>query len=176
MTEKEFKALILPLKNLMFFVARQVLDNDHDAEDAVQDACLKAWQNKASFREIQNLRAWMCTVTKNIALNKIRKKGKIHLVDKADENIIYEEEEKHEEKIEENKAKITLIYSFLEKLPKKQADCFKLRENQQMTYKEIGDILDMDENNVKTNIFRARKKLRSLFHKHEKNNSYGKLG
>ena len=174
MTEKEFKALILPMKNLMFFVARQILEDEHDAEDAVQDACLKAWQKRDSFNEIKNLKAWLCTVTKNIALNKVKNKGKIQLIEKADENMV--EEEKTVDQSTENKAKVALIFSFLKELPQKQADCFKLRESQQMTYKEIGDIMDMDENNVKTNIFRARKKLRSLFQKHEKNNPYGKLG
>jgi RNA polymerase sigma-70 factor (ECF subfamily) len=52
------------------------------------------------------------------------------------------------------------IHNFIASLPDKQRHIMQLRDIEGFSYKEIGDILNLDANNVKVNLFRARKSVR----------------
>ncbi len=172
MTEKEFKELVLPYKNLLFFVAKKMMRQEQEAEDLVQDTYLKAWRNRVGLKEVENVKAWLCTILRNLAFDRIKKlerqRAELQLqVAPVEEDLTDET----------STANVTQrIFELLKKLPEVQATCFTLRESDRLTYKEIATYLNMNESSVKVNVFRARKSLKALFLKQEQNHSYGKLG
>lgn len=173
MTEKEFKALVLPYKNLLFFVATQIIEDNHEAEDIVQETYLKVWKARSKLAEIDNMKAWLCRITRNLAIDRSKQKNK--------QKDLLPEEETYTEisfqaEDESDKSKVQRIFDLLKLLPEIQATCFSLREADQLTYKEIASIVNLKESSVKVNVFRARKKLKALFLKQEKQLKYGKLG
>lgn len=174
MTEKEFKALVLPFKNLLFFVATRIIDNKHEAEDIVQETYLKAWNARSKLSEVDNLKAWLCTITRNLAIDRSKQINKHKNLQSQEE--AYTEIE-FQTADESTRSKVKKIFELLQFLPEIQATCFSLREADQLTYKEIASIVNLKESSVKVNVFRARKKLKSLFLNQEKKNlKYGKLG
>ena len=69
---RAFEQLIEPHREVMFRVAYLIVRNAADAEDAVQDALVKAWRALGRFRRHAPLRPWLLTITANEARNRRR--------------------------------------------------------------------------------------------------------
>jgi RNA polymerase sigma factor (sigma-70 family) len=173
MTEKEFKSLVLPFKNLLYFVAMKILDDQFEAEDIVQETYLKAWNARSKLTEVENLKAWLCRIARNLSIDRSKQRKRQNSLIPQEE--VYTEIEFSSED-ESSQGMVKKIFELLKHLPEIQATCFSLREADQLTYKEIASIVDLKESSVKVNVFRARKKLKALFLKQENKLNYGRLG
>ena len=173
MTEKEFKSLVLPFKNLLYFVAMKILDDQFEAEDIVQETYLKAWNARSKLTEVENLKAWLCRIARNLSIDRSKQRKRQNALIPQEE--VYTEIEFSAED-ESSQGMVKKIFELLKHLPEIQATCFSLREADQLTYKEIASIVDLKESSVKVNVFRARKKLKALFLKQENKLNYGRLG
>lgn len=58
-------------------------------------------------------------------------------------------------------AKMNMVMRFLQDLPEKQREIFQLREVEGLTYEEIGSYLELSQEQVKVNLHRARKRIRT---------------
>jgi len=68
-----FRQLYDGTYSILYSVARRFVLNHHTAEDILQDSYLKIWMKAETFNAQRNLAlAWMCTITKNTALDKLR--------------------------------------------------------------------------------------------------------
>ena len=73
---RAFEQLVEPHRELMFRVAYLIVRNRADAEDAAQDALVKAWRSLGRFRPGAPLRPWLVTITANEARNRRRGAGR----------------------------------------------------------------------------------------------------
>jgi len=160
MSIEEFKQDILPQKNKLYRFAYRLVVDEEEAKDIVQETMIKAWNHQATLDEVDNKEAWCMRVTKNMALDKIKSK-RHQTTDGFKEGFdVQDHKEANPGKLTELKDLMTNIKNFIRQLPDKQQQVLQLRDIEGLSYKEIGDAMDIDLNQVKVNLFRARKSLK----------------
>jgi len=146
------------VKQKLFRFAFSLLRNEDDAKDMVQDVFLKIWNKKENMHHYHNIEAWCMTMVKNQCLDKLRSKA----YKSAKATVHYELKNEQHTPAQRLEVKDTLqkIDRFVSELPEKQRIIWVLRDKEGHSYQEISDIMNIDVNQVKVNIFRARKYLR----------------
>ncbi|HCR55296.1 MAG TPA: RNA polymerase sigma factor, partial [Cytophagales bacterium] len=156
-------------KNKLFRFAFRLLGNTEEAEDVVQDVLIKVWNGRASMDQINNWEAWCMRLTKNLSLDRIRAQHR-----KATDSMDVGFEVKQEGLSPHDKAEISesmqQVNQLIASLPEKQRQVIHLRDVEGYSYNEIGEILEIDLNQVKVSLFRARSAVRE---KLLKINAYG---
>ena len=145
-----FRTDILPLKDKFYRLALRITTNTADAEDIVQEALIRIWKKREQWDEIESLETYGLAITRNIALDYI-KKSKTALHVPLDNEIPAKEYDKLQAQ-----ERIKLIKNMMDSLPEKQRTAMQLRDFEEKTYKEVAEIMDISEQQVKVNIFRAR--------------------
>ncbi|MGI6222696.1 MAG: RNA polymerase sigma factor [Prevotella sp.] len=157
-----FQNDVLPLKNQIFRLALRITLNREEAEDIVQDTLMKLWDRRDSWDQIDNLEAFSFTICRNLALDRLRK------LDNNNESLDATPVERpdtafnpSEKTIQRNRVEI--VRKLVDSLPEKQRSCIQLRDFEGKTYKEIAQIMQISEDQVKVNIHRGRQTLREKF-------------
>lgn len=165
----QFKAEVLPLKNKLFRFALNIVKDEDLAKDVVQECLIKVWDKRKEMKLVQNVEAWCMQVTKNKALDKLRSKH-VSRTDLFEVQLDTRKERDTPYVMTERSDVMARVRSLIAELPERQREVMQLRDIEGYTYKEIADTLEIDINLVKTNLFRARRKLKeSLI----KENAYG---
>lgn len=159
--QDKFRKNILPVIDKLFRLALSITKNKEDAEDVVQDVLFNVWKKKAEWENIKNMEAYCFRSTRNMALDKLA------LTDNNPEAIPENYDypvpgEDVQRKIEAGE-QLNLLESWVKNLPEKQQTIFRLREVEELSYKEIAIILNISEEQVKVNLFRLRRKLKEYF-------------
>ena len=150
MDKNEFISLVLPLKDRLFRVAWCILRSKEEAEDIVQDVMLKVWRDEKG--KVENLAAYCYTMARNLALNRLVLK----------DNRSKELEGAYEQEVQEQPLeKMKLLYRMIDGLPGLQRDVVQLRDMEGLSYRDIAKTLQVTEEQVKVNLFRARKKIKT---------------
>lgn len=154
MTASEFQNHILPLKDKLYSFAWKFLQNAEDAKDVVQDVMLKIWEEDKSPADYRSIEAWCMTLTRNRALDRIKKKsfreGSLDF-DLKSEPVFTEQ------KATDAKEALNYVKELLKQLPDKQREIIELRDFGDLSYEEIAAQLHIDVNQVKVYLHRARK-------------------
>ncbi|HRO74432.1 MAG TPA: sigma factor, partial [Saprospiraceae bacterium] len=66
------KILDLPFKDKVYRLALGIVGNTYDAEDIIQELLIKIWNRIDQYTDIENKEAWCMTVTRNLAIDKVR--------------------------------------------------------------------------------------------------------
>jgi RNA polymerase sigma-70 factor (ECF subfamily) len=74
-----FRNDVLPLKNELYRLALRITLNSAEAEDVVQDTLIKVWDKRDSWQEINSVEAFSLTICRNLALDRLKKKGNDNL-------------------------------------------------------------------------------------------------
>lgn len=161
MSSDKFHRLIFPLKDKLFRLAMSIVRDKTDAEDIVQDIFVKLWTKKDEWENIENLEAYCFRATKNLAFDRleslsIRKTENIpaesgNFVDYQTPLLKLVETERN-----------NYMHNCIDQLSENQKMVFQLREIEEMSYREISEILNISEDLVKVTLFRARNKMRQL--------------
>lgn len=162
MKKVSFRNDVLPLKNELFRLALRITLNRAEAEDIVQDTLIKVWNRREEWNAIDSIEAFSLTVCRNLSLDCIKKKG--------NDNDSLEDVKAAEPLASSNPQdrmiqtdKVRLIRQIVDGLPEKQRSCMQLRDFEGKTYKEIASVLDISEEQVKVNIFRARQTVKQKY-------------
>lgn len=159
MTIKDFTRQITPIKDRLFRFAMRMVDNAAEAEDVVQEVLIKLWNKRSELPQIQNLEAWSIRLTRNLSVDKLRSKHAKTTALDADFDAVSDAQ--NPAQLTESKDALQQIHRLMQTLPEKQRLVLQLRDVEEMSYKEIMDILDMSMNQVKVNLFRGRQNLKA---------------
>jgi RNA polymerase sigma-70 factor (ECF subfamily) len=163
--ELSFRNNILPLKNELYRLALRITMNAADAEDVVQETMMKVWNRRDQWDQIESIEAFCLTICRNLSLDKVRRMdNQAQTLDAAydpkDQGVASNPEE---QAIQSDR--VRLVRQMISQLPEKQRSCMQLRDMEGKSYKDIATVLDITEEQVKVNIFRARQTIREKFKK-----------
>lgn len=71
MNESRFKNCVMPLHKTLYAYALTILRNESDAEDCIQEAFTRLWENRGRLSEIENVAGYATVTVKNIALSMV---------------------------------------------------------------------------------------------------------
>ena len=163
MKKISFRNDVLPLKNELFRLALRITLNRVEAEDVVQETMIKVWNRRDRWDELESIEAFCLTICRNIAIDKMRKMENLNqsLADEHDAPDQSYSSNPEEQAMQQDR--IQLVRRLIDNLPEKQRSVMQLRDIEGKSYKEIAQILDISEEQVKINIFRARQTIRQKF-------------
>ena len=159
-----FRHLVKKYKDPSFNLARSILKSDLTAEEAVQDAFVKAFQNLHKFRKKAAFSTWFYRIVVNESLRKLKKKQlefqktddddrseKEYAVDPEVLDYLHEEEQKE------------IINSLLDRLSPSESLLLKLFYLEEKKTEEISGITGQSLVNIKVTLHRARKHFALLY-------------
>ncbi len=165
MKKISFRDDVLPLKDKIFRLALRVTLNRAEAEDIVQDVLIRVWNKKDELGEVESLEAYSLTICRNLALDRSQRKENSNIP--LDEAPPTEDREPSPDVILIRNERIKQIKLLFDQLPPQQRVAMQLRDIEGKSYKEIAEIAEQTEEQVKVNIFRARQYIRKQIEKLE---------
>ena len=159
MKELSFRNDVLPLKDRLFRLAMRITLVREDAEDMVQETLIRLWKSMQEGTQIDNLEAFALTVCRNLCLD--------YMSRREQQNVAFDEElhdrpdatrSPYDDIVRSEQS--ARLNALINTLPEKQRTAMQLRDIEGRTYREIADIMQISESDVKVNIFRARRTVR----------------
>jgi RNA polymerase sigma-70 factor, ECF subfamily len=164
-----FEALMRRYNGRLFRVARAILTDDRDAEDALQDAYLDAFRHMADFRGAAQLGTWLTRIVVNRALMRLRKQKRDRVVlpfrsrtgspDQPEVQVADEKTESAPDGLLRAEMR-RLLERRIDELPIAFRTVFVMREVEDMSVEETAESLAIPATTVRTRLFRARGLLR----------------
>ena len=163
-----FEALMRRHNRLLFRTARSILKSDAEAEDALQEAYLRAWRGIASFRADARLSTWLVRIVINESLARLRRRGAQVLPldaslapdEPALEDVMEGNPDDRPDRGAMRSEMRALMETRIDALPEAFRTVFVLRAVEELGVDEIAALLDLPEATVRTRFFRARGLLR----------------
>jgi RNA polymerase sigma factor (sigma-70 family) len=155
-----FEQVVLPYLGAAYNLARWLVRNPHDAEDVVQEACLRAVRFFGGYQE-GNARGWLLKIVRNTAYSFLEKKRPGDLAVEYDETIhVVEAVQPDAERALLQSVESRMLQEALEELPMRFREAMILRELEGLSYKEISEVMDMPIGTVMSSLARGRAQLR----------------
>ncbi len=165
--QKAYEALLKRYKNGIYNMIYQMIKNREETEDIVQETFVKAFKSLDSYNDDYAFSTWLYKIAFNHCIDSIRKKKlKTLPIDKPID--LKEGQVHHEIKDESYSPEKDLLYSekkkmileTIEALPERYRQAILLRHQEERSYEEISQILNLPLGTVKARIFRAREMLK----------------
>jgi RNA polymerase sigma-70 factor (ECF subfamily) len=161
---KLFHQLIEPYERPLFALAYAVLKNAADAEEAVQEALMKAYQNLGQLQGEERFKSWLLRIALNEARMR-RRKERRYLFEPLDESPSNDSEyiprqfadwrDLPSDFVEDAELR-SAVRQAIENLPDKYREVYLLSDNRHLTMEEIADVLGIGVAAVKSRLHRAR--------------------
>jgi RNA polymerase sigma-70 factor (ECF subfamily) len=156
-----FDQFVRPHLDGAYNLARWLLRHDHDAEDAVQEACIRAHRALPHFRQGAG-RPWLLTIVRNVCYSRLRQQraagvqaafdDELHGIDHTSTELA---------ELEWREDHLTRLRAGVERLPPEFREALVLHELEGLTYREIAEIAAIPLGTVMSRLARARRKLRA---------------
>jgi RNA polymerase sigma-70 factor (ECF subfamily) len=164
-----FEALMRRFNRKLFRVARAILKNDADAEDAVQDAYLQAYRRIGDFRGEARLGTWLTRIVINQALMRLRADRRDRVVvsfhtdgaDTAGNDVADDKSESPNDAAHRGEVR-RLLEHHIDELPIAMRTVLVMRDIEEMSVQETAESLGIPPATVRTRLFRARALLREM--------------
>lgn len=164
--KKAMGILVQQHQQYAFNLAFRLLCNEDDARDVVQDSFIKMWRNMKQFNPEIKFTTWMFKIVTNTAIDLLRSNRKMNLlsIDDFQEINVLASVDNPETQLN-NKETGLLIRSISETLSEKQKLVFVLKDLQGLSSSEVGEVLELSTNSIKSNLYHARKMIKEKMQK-----------
>lgn len=162
--KEAYTQLMMMINNDLYKICKTRLSCEDDIEDAIQETMIQTFKNIMNLRDINKFKSWIISILINNC-NKIYKKrykfkllsfdiNEKELKNKADKELCSSNIEKIEEDLD--------FYDLINKLKYEERIIIILHYSERFTLKEISQILKVNENTIKTRLYRAKEKIRKI--------------
>lgn len=158
---RDFEILVNRHKDLAFTIAFRLLNNREDAEEATQDAFIKAYRSLSGFRRDSNFSTWLYRIVYNTAISMKRVK-KPAFQNIEDVTYIAESSDGPKYDFDALAERNQLLERAMKRIPEEDRVLITLYYINESDVDEIHSITGLSKSNVKVKLFRARKKLQEL--------------
>ena len=148
--KEEFERLVIENQLSMYRFAMSILKNSNDAEDAVSETFLTAYEHLSSLNKNDSFKAWMMTILVNVSKKMLRKKKRV---------VLYDDLGLFEKSTDEGSCE---MWEAVLTLNAKYAKVVILYYYEGFSTREIARILHIPEGTVKSRLSRARRKLHQI--------------
>jgi RNA polymerase sigma-70 factor (ECF subfamily) len=156
MGDSHFAQTLAQHRTLMLKRARAIVKNGADAEDVVQEALERAWRSRRRFAPGANAAPWLLKITRNAALNLLRRRNSIHTggfiemiaSTGPDDDVLQHENAQ-------------CLARAMRELAPKHRQAFVLHDLHGYSNREISTQLQVPYHTVRTHLHRARRQLRT---------------
>lgn len=135
-----------------------------DAEDVYQEALIKIWELRGDWEKWLNFEAYAMRILRNTFLNYKKKNAKQAFISIDDYSEIPQQNET-DRNIILSDLRMTFA-NLIRNLPEVQRNILHLREIEELEYREIGEILEISESQVKVYLFRGRQSIKNKLKSH----------
>ncbi len=164
-----FGEIVLKYQDKIYNLCRHMLGNAADAEDAAQDAFLKAYQALPKFKPDASLYTWLYRIAANTCIDYKRKPVFESLFSDSgeEEKLVHDRasDDPSPERLYQSRQIDRALQACLGKLSPKLRLIIVLKEVEELSYEEISETLDISMGTVKSRIARARKELQACMRK-----------
>ena len=157
---KQFKIDVLPLRDKLLNYARKLTEDPSDAEDAVQEIMLKLWNMRQKLDEYQSIEALAMTMTHHLCMDIWRAKRPDSL---SLEQVQAPSQSATPERLLEEKEEFRLMRKIIDSLPTLQRTIIQMKDVQEYETEEIAEITGCSAEAIRSNLSRARKKVRDIY-------------
>jgi len=152
-----FEKVVLPHLNDAYTLARYVLRDEHDAQDVVQDAVLRAWRYFDGFHD-GDPRAWLLSIVRNCCYTWLRSHRWERSTLSADDAAEVEDPRAADDSVIA-KSESERIQTAVNALPPELKEVIVLRELNDLSYRQISEIIGAPMGTVMSRLSRARDRL-----------------
>jgi len=146
------------MQRKLYSFALRMLQNREESEDVVQEIFVKLWRMRTEMGTIRNSEAFAMKMTKNLCIDKLKKKRNLSLDDDTMQHEGTSDSDPLKE-VQMNDA-IARVNQIVNDLPDQQRMIIQLRDIEGYTSDEVAEILNITQNTLRVNLSRARQKIR----------------
>ena len=160
-----FGKLIEAYQGPVYNLAYRMLNNSGEAEEAAQEAFIRAFTRLDSYNPAHKFSTWLLSITSNYCIDQLRKRRAILL--SIDEPLpphpalSADQEKRPESQLIMNEQQ-AMVQSLLEELAPDYRQAVVLRYWHELSYEEIAEMMDTTVSAIKSRLFRARKQLAEI--------------
>ena len=152
---RAFEELVDRYQKVLYNTVLRIVQSADEAEDVTQSGFIKAFEHLAEYKPQHKFFSWVYRIVVNEALNAVRRRKETQEIDSGLMASVKDPSESYEDNEREE-----YIDKALQLLTPENRAVVVLRHFQDLTYREIGQILDIPEKTVKSRLFTARQLLR----------------
>lgn len=162
MSKEEFIQSVLPIRGELENYAYSFIRDREDVDDVLQEVYIKLWCMREKLTEYKSVNALSYVITKNLCINKIKAKKPQFSYD-----MLMEQQSDCQQPDVEliEKEALGKALNIVAQLPTLQQAILKMRHLEGLEIEEIAEITGCAEGAVRTNLSRARNRVRTLFMK-----------
>ena len=158
MTSAQFQNEWLSLSGDFYRVAYYILEDEAEAEDAVQELFLKLWSGRDALDGLRNPKGYGIRVLRNLCLDRIRRSRKMETPAVLPEP---EWPGRQDEAVDE-KERLAKVLDAIKSLPDRQREVLTLRTLDGLSYEEIAERTGMNQLTLRVLLSQARRKIRNV--------------
>ena len=155
-----FEVVVHRYGPMLYRYARRMLANEHDVADVVQETFVAAWRQLDTFRGHSSLKTWLFSICARKIVDSYRVKRAVPIDDLALQTHPSEGLDGDPFASASSAEFLAALERALEELPPRQRAAWVLREIEDMTFPQIGDILGLTPDTARGHHFRATRTLR----------------